>query len=43
VLSAGRIVESGTHADLVARNGLYAQLYRLHRGEKRAAAAETMS
>lgn len=27
-VDAGRIVESGTHADLLARGGLYAQLYR---------------
>lgn len=29
VLSQGRIVESGSHAELLARNGTYAQLYRL--------------
>ncbi len=28
VVDAGRIVERGTHADLVARGGLYADLYR---------------
>jgi subfamily B ATP-binding cassette protein MsbA len=29
VLDAGAVVESGTHAQLLAREGLYAQLYRL--------------
>jgi ATP-binding cassette subfamily B protein len=32
VLSAGRLVEEGTHDELVARNGLYAGLYRLQYG-----------
>jgi ATP-binding cassette subfamily B protein len=33
VVSGGRIVESGTHEELVAKNGQYAALYRLQTGE----------
>lgn len=33
VLDAGRIVESGTHDELIARNGPYAALWRLQTGE----------
>ena len=28
VVDAGRIIESGSHAELLARNGLYSRLYR---------------
>jgi ATP-binding cassette subfamily B protein len=33
VLEAGRVIESGTHDELVARNGVYAALWRLQTGE----------
>jgi len=34
VLEGGRIIESGTHDQLVARGGAYAALWRLQTGER---------
>jgi len=36
VLDGGRIVESGRHAQLITRNGVYASLWRLQTGEQEA-------
>ena len=35
VLDAGRIAEQGTHDELIARKGLYAEIFRRHALERR--------
>ena len=38
VIDAGRVVETGTHAELIARNGLYAHYVSIQFGARDAAA-----
>jgi ATP-binding cassette subfamily B protein len=38
VLSSGRVVESGSHAELLAAGGAYAQLWSLQHASNEAAA-----
>jgi ABC-type multidrug transport system fused ATPase/permease subunit len=41
VIDRGRVVEQGTHAELLARGGLYSRLYELQfRGEEEEAREE---
>ena len=35
VLEAGQVTEQGTHAELVARGGTYARLWRVQTGDDR--------
>jgi ATP-binding cassette subfamily B protein len=39
-MEAGRVIEAGTHDELVARGGLYAALWRVQTGEAGAALAD---
>ncbi|MGL4289517.1 MAG: ABC transporter, partial [Phreatobacter sp.] len=38
VVDGGRVVETGTHAELIARNGLYAHYVSIQFGDRTAAA-----
>ncbi|PWN41664.1 hypothetical protein IE81DRAFT_291472, partial [Ceraceosorus guamensis] len=43
VLDAGRVVESGSHTDLVGRNGVYAGMWRAQINEAKSASGEALS
>ena len=40
VMDQGRVAETGSHDELIARNGIYAMLHRLQMGQPEAAVAE---
>ena len=39
-MESGRLVESGTHSELLAKGGLYAHLYNIQFSEKSAPASD---